>query len=99
MAEVKKFPDEVLAVSKNGKVEVRALVSRGRYVMYKYLNPETGEVSARKQKLILLANDGKIKQWFVVPMSGPRSLMIEAKLKEPEKKIWNEKKKKAEKFF
>lgn len=99
MAKSKKFPDETLTVSKAGKAEVRALVSRGKYVMYKYLDPETVQVSAKKQKLVLKSEDGKIKQWFIIPMSGPRSLMIEAKLKEPEKKIWNEKSKKTEKMI
>jgi len=92
----KKFPDEVLTVSKSGKIEARALVSRGKYVLYKYLDPQTGEESSKKQKLVLQAKDGKIKQWFVIPMTRQKSLLIEAKSKESEKKIWNEKIKKEE---
>jgi len=94
-----KFPEEVLTVSKSGKVEARAVVSRGKYVLYKYLDPETGKETGKKQKLVLQTTDGTIKQWFVIPMAGSRNLMIETELKEPEKKVWNEKTKKVEKLF
>lgn len=95
----KKFSDDTLTISKSGKVEVRSLVSRGRYVIYSYLDPKTEKESNEKQKLVLKSQDGKIKQWFIIPMSGPRSLMIEAKLKESEKKVWNEKAKKTERLI
>jgi hypothetical protein len=38
-----KFPEEVLTRTKKGEIEVRSLLDRGRYVRYRYLNPETGE--------------------------------------------------------
>ncbi len=94
-----KFPESVITKSKSGKLEVRALVSKGKYIMYRYLDPTSGKESNKKQKLLLKSVDGKIKQWFIIPMQKPRSLMIAAELKEPEKKVWNEKTQKEEGLF
>lgn len=38
-----KFPEEVLTRTKKGEIKVRSLVDRGRFVRYRYPNPETGE--------------------------------------------------------
>src|SRR3989304_9027485 len=48
------FPPEVLTRTKQGEVEVRSLIDRGRFVRYRYLHPETGEpMEGGKVKLVL----------------------------------------------
>jgi hypothetical protein len=96
---MKKYPESVLTKSKSGKIEVRALDSKGKYVLYHYLDSNSGKSSSKKQKLILKSREGKILQWFLIPLQQGKNLMIPAELKEPEKKIWNEKKKKEENLF
>jgi len=94
-----KYHESVLTKSKSGKVEVRALSSKGKYILYHYLDPATGKPSSKKEKLILKSKEGKILQWFLIPLQQDKHLMIPAELKEPEKKVWNEKKKKEENLF
>lgn len=94
-----KYPESVLTKSKSEKIEVRALNSKGKYALYHYLDSATGKQSSKKQKLILKSKEGKILQWFLIPLQQGKSLMIPAELKESEKKIWNERKKKEENLF
>ncbi len=73
------FPEEVLTRTKKGETEVRALIDRGRYVRYNYLDPDTGEaVEGGKVKLVLLADDGKVEEFFVIPTKSHRDLLIPA---------------------
>lgn len=45
------FSGSVLTKRKGGKLEVRALKSRGSFVVCEYLNPETLKPADRKLKL------------------------------------------------
>ena len=84
-----KFPDEVLTRTKKGEIEVRSLIDRGRYVRYHYLHPETGEpMEGGKVKLVLVAADGTVEEFFVIAAKSKRDLLIPA----PEKgarKVWD----------
>jgi hypothetical protein len=84
-----RFPDEVLTRTKKGEVEVRSLIDRGRYVRYNYLNPETGEpMEAGKVKLVLIAEDGRVEEFFIIPMKSKRDLLIPAAEKGA-RKLWD----------
>ena len=95
------FPQEVLTRSKAGKIEVRALDSRGKFVMCKYLDPKTLKLADQKRKIILMDEDGNTREFFIIPLKdGRRYLMIEGE-KEPAEKqastmVWNEKEGRAE---
>lgn len=83
------FPDEVLTRTKNGEIEVRSLIDRGRYVRYRYLHPETGEpMEGGKVKLVLIAESGKTQEFFVIPTKSKRDLLIPATEKGP-RKLWD----------
>lgn len=93
MVTVKRFSQEVLAKGRSGKIEVRALESRGFFVICKYLDPETMRLADSKRKLSMKSDDGSVREFFIIPMKGgKRSLLIEAEVKEKERKVWNEKK-------
>lgn len=97
---MKKYSEEVLTEGEKGDMKVRNLVSRGKFVLYDYRNPQTfKQVASNKLKLYL--KDVKTKRGFyLIPIKGNRFLMIEAKEdKHPERKVWNEKKKKEENLF
>ncbi|RLE45040.1 hypothetical protein DRJ22_05120 [Candidatus Woesearchaeota archaeon] len=85
-----KYPDNVLTKGKKG-IEVRSLVSRGNYVLCEYLDPETGKLADKKKKLILKDDDGKVQEYFIVPLKGDRSLLITPKEKKDveKQKVWN----------
>ena len=85
------FSDQVLTKGKSGKLEVRALDSRGSFVMCKYLNPETLKLADKKTKLTLKCDDGKLEEYFIIPLRDPkRSLLINAEAEEKVGKVWNE---------
>jgi hypothetical protein len=91
------FSDQVLTKGKSGKLEVRALDSRGSFVMCKYLNPETLKLADKKTKLTLKCDDGKLEEYFIIPLRDPkRSLLIKAEGEEKDRKIWNERTQKEE---
>ena len=84
-----RFPEEVLTRTKKGEVEVRSLIDRGRYVRYHYLHPETGEpMEGGKIKLVLLAEDGRTEEYFIIPMKSKRDLLIPAMEKGP-RMLWD----------
>jgi len=86
------YPKPVITKTRNGKLEVRGLDSRGRYVMYQYLNPETGKIADRKRKLCLMDGEGKVQEFFIIPLkSSNRSLLVVAEKEKTERKIWNPK--------
>ncbi len=69
-----KYPDEVLTTTKKGKVEVRKLVDRGSYVRYEYLDPETGEASENKVKLVLMGD--RMEEYFLIPTKDGRRFLL-----------------------
>ena len=84
-----RFPEEVLTRTKKGEVEVRSLIDRGRYVRYNYLHPETGEpMEGGKVKLVLIADDGRHEEFFIVPTKSRRGLLIPAAEKGT-RKVWD----------
>ncbi|RLI85699.1 MAG: hypothetical protein DRO98_06560 [Archaeoglobales archaeon] len=83
------YPQEVLAKSKKGKIEVRSLIDRGSYVRYEYLDPKTGERSEEKVKLILRRESGEMEEYFIIPLKQEgRYLMLRTEAKGG-RKVWN----------
>lgn len=83
------FPEEVLTRTKKGEIEVRSLLDRGRYVRYRYLHPDTGEpMEGGKVKLVLMAEEGRTEEFFVIPTSGRRGLLVPAAEKGA-RKVWD----------
>ena len=86
-----KIPDTVLTKSKGGRLEVRALDSRGSYVMCKYLDAMTMKPADQKRKLTLKGDDGQVVEYFIIPLKGAkRSLLVTAETEEKERQVWNE---------
>lgn len=84
------FSGSVLTKRKGGKLEVRALKSRGSFVVCEYLNPETLKPADRKLKLSLRNEKGEVSEYFIIPLKGPkRSLLITAEKEEKGRKMWN----------
>jgi len=95
------FPAEVLTKSRTGKLEVRALDSRGKFLMCKYLDPKTMKPADKKRKIILMDEEGKTREFFIIPLKdGKRYLMIEGEREDSAKPenpmVWNEREGKAE---
>lgn len=89
---MQKYPDEVIALNKQGKKEVRLLLEKGRYVKYTYLDPKTNKiVRVGKESIILKPEKGKTEHLFIVPVKGNKSLLIR-KLDDKERKILNKNK-------
>ena len=82
-----KYPKEVLTTSKKGKVEVRSLIDRGRFVRYEYLDQETGEPAENKVKLVLITED-KMEEFFILPIKGKKFLMIPT-AERGKRKLWD----------
>jgi len=77
-----KYPQEVLTISKRGKVEVRKLIDRGVYVRYEYIDPTTGEKSENKIKIVLRSKDGKLEEYFMIPLKQKdRYLLLKTDVK------------------
>jgi hypothetical protein len=91
------LPETVLTKGRGGKMEVRALDSLGSYVMCKYLDPKTMKPADQKRKLTLKDADGRVLQYFIIPLKNPkRSLLLTAEPEEKERQVWNEKLQRAE---
>ncbi|TLZ57179.1 MAG: hypothetical protein E6K15_03855 [Methanobacteriota archaeon] len=83
------FPEEVLTRTKKGEVEVRSLIDRGRYVRYRYLDPANGELmEGGKVKLVLISEEGRTEEYFIIPTKSKRDLMIPAAEKGA-RKVWD----------
>jgi len=94
------FPESVLTRSKKGKLEVRGLDHRGSYVMCKYLDPKTMKLADTKRKLILKDEEGKIIEYFMIPLrDSNRSLLISPEPEEKDRQVWNAKLEKAEEIW
>ena len=83
------YPDEVLTKSKKGKIEVRNLIDYGTFVRYEYLDPESGERSENKVKIVLY-NGEEYEEYFVIPLKQKnRALLLKAE-KKPNRKLWKD---------
>lgn len=90
-------PETVLTKGRGGKIEVRTLDSRGSYVMCKYLDPKTMNPVEQKRKLTLKDLDGRVLEYFIIPLKTPkRSLLLTAEPEDKERQVWNEKLQRAE---
>lgn len=86
------FPKEVIAKGSKGRAEVRVLESRGSYVIYKYVDLETLKRKEKKMKLCLKDDEGKITEYFIIPLKDEgKYLLLRSEEKGP-RKIWNPKK-------
>ena len=83
--------EEAITVSKKGKREIRTIVSRGRFALIEYRDPVTRERTEDKYKLVLLHEDGRVDEYFVIPTRTPhRQLLVEPKEKKGiGLKVWN----------
>ena len=94
------FPETVLTKDKKGKLEIRSLDHRGRYVMCKYLDPKTMKPADTKRKLTLRDEEGVVHEYFIIPLKDPkRALLISAESEEKERQLWNEKTRRAEEIW
>lgn len=85
------LPENVLTKGKRGKLEVRALDSRGSYVMCKYLDPKTMKPADTKRKLMLRDQSGNVLEYFIIPLKDTkRALLLTAASEETERKVWLE---------
>lgn len=85
------FSNDVLTKGKSGKTELRALHSRGSFVICKYLDPETLKMVDKKTKLSLKRDDGTIEEYFIIPLRDPkRSLLLKAEGEEKDRRVWNQ---------
>lgn len=85
------FPEAVLTKGRGGKLEVRALDSRGSYVMCKYLDPKTMKPTEKKRKLMLKDQSGTIVEYFIIPLKDPkRALLLSSEAEEKERQVWVE---------
>ncbi len=82
------YPEEVLTKSKKGKVEARVLIDHGTFVRYEYIDPETGERSEDKVKLILKAGDD-YEEYFVIPLKQKNRYLMLRSSKKPDRGIWD----------
>lgn len=90
-----KHPESVIAKTKEGKEELRNLLHKGTFIIYNYLNPESGKVlKDGKKKLVLKGSEGA-EEYFIVPLDDKKSLLINVKEKEETKSVWDGKNKKA----
>ena len=96
-----KLPESVFTKNKSGKIEVRVLESRGEYVIYNYVDPETWKpVENGKKKICLKAEDGETHEFFMIPMKDHgRFLALLDKGDEKERKIWNSVEKRDERLW
>jgi len=93
------FPDTVVAKGKRGIPEIRTLDSRGDFVICKYLDPKTMKPADPKRKLMLRLEDGKVEEYFIVPLKNSRALLISGRSDEKERQIWNDTTKRAEEIW
>ncbi len=94
------FSEKVLTKGRRSKTELRALDSRGTFVMCKYLNPETLKLADRKRKLSLRQESGEVHEFFIIPLkNSKRSLLIAADPEEQDRRVWNDRLKREEDYW
>jgi hypothetical protein len=83
------YPQSVLTKNKKGEAEVRQLLKRGRFVLYRYLDPETGR-PAENGKMRLFLKSDKEEGYFLIPLKqGGRFLALKAGRRGKEIKLWD----------
>ncbi|MEM2174673.1 MAG: hypothetical protein QXI58_03500 [Candidatus Micrarchaeia archaeon] len=92
-------PEEVIAISKEGKREVRILIERGEYVRYGYADPKTLKIIKEGKESIWLKSNGKIEHLFFIPIKGKFLVIKEKDTNIKGRKIWDKEKKKAVELF
>jgi len=96
---MKKYPESVLTKDRKGNLEVRNLISRGQFVIYDYRDVKTfKQVENNKKKLYLKDKNGKVTEYYIIPLkSVNRSLLITPeKPEEKVRKVWDNKMQKEE---
>ncbi len=81
------YPESVLTKSKKGKIEVRSLIDRGRFVRYEYLDLRTGKRTENKVKLIIKTEKGT-EEYFIIPLKQKGRFLLMLTESKP-KKIWD----------
>ncbi|MBS3054976.1 MAG: hypothetical protein J4452_00590 [Candidatus Aenigmarchaeota archaeon] len=95
-----KYPEEVLTKDKKGNLEVRNIISKGKFVLYDYRHSKTFKQLENKKLKLYLKDKERNRGFYLIPLKGSRYLMIEAKQdKHPDRKVWNQKKRKPEGLF
>ncbi len=85
------LPESVLTKGRGGKIEVRAVESRGNYVICKYLDPKTLKTADDKRKLMLKNENGEVLEYFIIPLKdAKRALLLTTQSEEKERELWNE---------
>ncbi len=85
------LPESVLTKGRGGKIEVRAVDTRGSYVICKYLDPKTFKPADDKRKLMLKDENGEVLEYFIIPLKdAKRALLLTAQSEEKERELWNE---------
>ena len=94
------YPETVMTTSKKGKMEIRSLDGRGKYVICKYVDPKTMKLADTKRKLMLKDDQGKVTEYFIIPLKDPkRALLIVPETEEKDRQVWNERLGKAEEIW
>jgi len=83
---IMRYPPEVLTKSKKGKIEVRALIDKGQFVRYGYLDPKTAKPSG-KIKLVLKGK--KQEEFFIIPMAQPEKFLMLKTEAKGKRSIWS----------
>ncbi|MBW2979500.1 hypothetical protein DRZ77_02330 [Candidatus Woesearchaeota archaeon] len=97
-----KYPREVITIGSSGKPEARVLIEQGKYIRYTYLDPKTGKPIAKgKESIWLKSKEGRIEHLFFIPLKKGKgkALVIRKEESPKERKIWDNKKKKAIDLF
>lgn len=94
-----KFSQFVITKSKKGKLEVRNLLERGKYVIYDYRDVNTFEKSENKMKIVLKDSENKIKEFLIFPLKEKGKFLLVETEEKGERKVWNDKLKKEEDLF
>lgn len=85
------YPDSVLTKNRSGRSEVRALDSKGKFVIAKYLDSDNLKESDKKRKLVLKKESGEIQEFFIIPTKqNNKSLLITPKKKSKKHSFWDE---------
>lgn len=80
------YPESVLTKGRKGRLEVRRLLSKGKFVKYDYTDPETGK-PLEKGKFSIILKGEKEEHYYLIPLKG-RFLAIPQKAK-GKRKFWD----------
>lgn len=85
---VMEYPEEVIAVTKKGVEEVRQFVDGGEFLIYEYLDPQTGKPTSNKKKIVL-KGERERREFFLIRMKDGRFLLIPLESK-GRVKVWRD---------